>query len=1062
MAWEVGHPVNRDGTNQAQRLQDALRPELNPVDGRRAEDFLLFLANMAAEFNFYNDQNQLDDDNDWKNFFLPLAHKPNPPEEEPSITIESIRAYLSTAERRADNSIFLTLLLAFLQMYGHVQRDLNGLTQKHLNFFYRQVLGFQSLPAKPDKVHVLFELAPHVRQHHLPAGTALSAGNDAAGKPLVYAIERDIVLNQAKVAALKTTLVSPEGRVYASEKADSADGLGAPLNPDLPQWPLFGDPEQMQAAQVGFALASPLLLLKEGERIIFLSILFKTEIDPTVDKSDFQSFSAFASGPDEWIPLQLSVQGLTVNRVDLLLTLKPDQPPVVGYNPKALPGQIPSSYPVIKLLLDTTQYYYNKLRNLQVEQIKMHVEVTASESVSGIKDLLLINDQGPVPPGGLMFPFGVAPSSGNSFYIGSGEVFSKPLSKLSLVLNWANLPEDTFEGYYDAYPQKYKNIDNYEVSLQVLVKGKWTNSSTHPLFKNTAPPLDRIPKKISINQSVIIDSGNITKLLLNPEIQELSEFSSSLLQGFIRLDLTQDFGHQIFPSLYARVAKTSADLNFPNPPYTPTLKSISLGYISTVQVIFPEKTSETAHFIHILPFGADSNKKNFLLPNIPHAALYIGIKDLIPPQSLNLLFHIAEGSSFFSNTIIRPEDIEWSYLTENGWQETPMQSGTIVMDTTLGLQQSGIMAFQIGSDATKSTSRITPGLHWLRAALTGKNPDGSFKNPAHAARAIAVHSQAATAVLQSAEDASEHLKTPLPAGRIANLAERNSAIKKVLQPYPSFAGSPAEQDPAFYTRVSERLRHKQRASSFWDMERIVLQQFPELFEVKVLPHTGFDEEGFYTEYLPGHTTVVVVPNLRNPNAVNPFQPRASAALREKVLQYLRPLCAAFATGGDVLHIINPVYEPILLSFSVGFHEGYDSGYYVQELQYALRRRLSPWAYDAGEDIRFGNRVYKSQLLTFVEQLEYVDYVTDFKLLRQQIGPGIGEMTVETDFVVRDNAVWEDTDLAHASTAASILVSAPQHQISPLRPDEYPCVMPEELCDAGGIGCWYVEIDLLVS
>jgi len=246
------------------------------------------------------------------------------------------------------------------------------------------------------------------------------------------------------------------------------------------------------------------------------------------------------------------------------------------------------------------------------------------------------------------------------------------------------------------------------------------------------------------------------------------------------------------------------------------------------------------------------------------------------------------------------------------------------------------------------------------------------------------------------------------------------------------------------------------------MERIVLQQFPELFEVKVLPHTGFDEEGFYTEYLPGHTTVVVVPNLRNPNAVNPFQPRASAALREKVLQYLRPLCAAFATGGDVLHIINPVYEPILLSFSVGFHEGYDSGYYVQELQYALRRRLSPWAYDAGEDIRFGNRVYKSQLLTFVEQLEYVDYVTDFKLLRQQIGPGIGEMTVETDFVVRDNAVWEDTDLAHASTAASILVSAPQHQISPLRPDEYPCVMPEELCDAGGIGCWYVEIDLLVS
>jgi hypothetical protein len=1053
MAWEVGHPINRDGTNQAQRLLDALRPESNPVDDRRTEDFLLLLANMAERLNFYNEQNQLD--GNWKVFFKELGQGAD-------ITPQSIQAYLSSAERRSDNSVFFTLLLAFLQMYGHVQRDLNELTQKHLDFFYQQVLGFQLLPAVPDKVHVLFELAPHVRQHLLPAGTALSAGNDAAGKPLIYATERDIVLNRAQVAALKTTLVAPDGRVYAAEKADSADGLGAPLNPDLPQWPLFGDPEQMQAAQVGFALASPLLLLKEGERKIFLSILFKTEIGSIVNKSDFRAFSAFASGLDEWIPLQLRVQGIDANRVDLLLVLTSDQAPVVGYDSKALSGQLPSSFPVIKLLLDTTQYSYNKLRNLQIEQVEMYVEVTASESISGIKDLLLINDQGPMPSEGLMLPFGPVPSSGNSFYVGSGEVFSKPLNNLSLVLNWANLPEDTFDEYYSAYHQNYQNIGNYKAGLRVLVNGKWTYAPEYSLFKNTVPLLDRIPVTISKNQSILINSDTISKLALNPDIQELSEYTTSLLQGFIRLELTQDFGHQIFPGIYARAAKTSQDVNFPNLPYTPTLKSISLGYISAVQVIFPEKTSETAHFIHILPFGADFNKNNYLLPNVPHAALYIGIKDFITPQSLNLLFHIAEGSSFLSNTIIRPEDIEWSYLTENGWKDMPLQSGAIVMDTTLGLQQSGIMAFQIGSDVTKNATHITPGLHWLRAALTGKNPDGSFKNPVFAARAIAVHSQATVAVLQNAENASEHLKMPLPAERIANLAERNSAIQKVLQPYPSFSGAPAEQYPAFYTRVSERLRHKQRASTFWDMERIVLQQFPELFEVKVLPHTGLDGEGFYTEYLPGHTMVVVVPHLRNLNAVNPFQPLASAALREKVHNHLQPLCAAYSLQSGALYVVNPVYEPILLSFSVGFHEGYDSGYYVQQLQDALRRRLSPWAYEAGEDIRFGNRVYKSQLLAFVEQLEYVDYVTDFKMLRQHIGPGVGEMTIEIDFVVRDNAVWEDTDMARASTAASILVSAPQHQINPLRPDEYPCVMPGELCDAGGIGCWYVEIDFEVS
>ena len=37
----------------------------------------------------------------------------------------------------------------------------------------------------------------------------------------------------------------------------------------------------------------------------------------------------------------------------------------------------------------------------------------------------------------------------------------------------------------------------------------------------------------------------------------------------------------------------------------------------------------------------------------------------------------------------------------------------------------------------------------------------------------------------------------------------------------------------YYTRVSERLRHKNRAIQLWDYEHLILQNFPHLYRVKM-------------------------------------------------------------------------------------------------------------------------------------------------------------------------------------------------------------------------------------
>jgi hypothetical protein len=123
---------------------------------------------------------------------------------------------------------------------------------------------------------------------------------------------------------------------------------------------------------------------------------------------------------------------------------------------------------------------------------------------------------------------------------------------------------------------------------------------------------------------------------------------------------------------------------------------------------------------------------------------------------------------------------------------------------------------------------------------------------------------------------------------------------------------------------------------------------------------------------------------------------------------------------------------------VAFHQGYDAGYYRGVLNGEIRKFLSPWAYEDGEDIMFDNIIYKSSIMNFIEEREYVDYITDFKMYQITESWGIGCMEVDNDFVVGDLEKSYDIDQADAKTSRSILVSAEEHDIYVLSPGEYVC------------------------
>ncbi len=561
-------------------------------------------------------------------------------------------------------------------------------------------------------------------------------------------------------------------------------------------------------------------------------------------------------------------------------------------------------------------------------------------------------------------------------------------------------------------------------------------------------------------------------------------YATDSRNGFLKISLLGDFGHRLYQLTltrylmrvannpdYTDTSKTALANEFynfdsngratPKPnmydddfvkifskampiePYTPEIESLTLSYTAAVslsdastkvywQTPFGYETPDTQRTSLLLTiqkpqlgtglstFSLFSNIDlgqlltrtvyNLLPQYRDEGEFYIGLTGLKPPQNLSLLFQLAEGSA--NPTVKKPEKhVQWSYLSGNDWVDFKESE---VSDATGQLTRSGIIRLSVPREATAGDTLILPkGSHWIRATVANKSDA--------VCNIIAVQAQAARVTFDNKNNADDFLAAQLPAGTIAKLRQPDAAVKKVEQPYPAFGGRAREATEKFYTRVSERLRHKNRAISAWDYERLVLEAFPHIYKVKCLNHTHFEPNDnggshIYNELAPGHVTFVAIPNLRNHNAIDPLRPYTSLGDLDLIQKFLAKLVSCFVK----LHVHNPVFETVRVSFRVKFFPGTDEAFHQKLLQQELVRFLSPWAFEAGQDVSFGGKIYKSSLIDFVEEQPYVDYVTDFQLFHPKNGQ-------------------DGTDLEEvaASTAISILVSAAanEHTVTPIPASE---------------------------
>lgn len=203
MATPKTYLWSNNGTKQSDRLPKALSGDYVKIDERSFDDLLAQMAEYAKRLVYFDDN--MNPSGDWTEFFKDVYDY-----DKHELKKERIEA-LSEA---GDMPPHMALMMAFLKMFEVQQNNLNTLTERHLQFYYKDILGFKPREGENGKATVFFEPVKNAPEAFIPKGTLFDAGKDGNGKPITYSSVRDMTVNQMKVTETKRLPIE------SAEKAD--------------------------------------------------------------------------------------------------------------------------------------------------------------------------------------------------------------------------------------------------------------------------------------------------------------------------------------------------------------------------------------------------------------------------------------------------------------------------------------------------------------------------------------------------------------------------------------------------------------------------------------------------------------------------------------------------------------------------------------------------------------------------------------------------------------------------------------------------------------------------
>lgn len=347
--------------------------------------------------------------------------------------------------------------------------------------------------------------------------------------------------------------------------------------------------------------------------------------------------------------------------------------------------------------------------------------------------------------------------------------------------------------------------------------------------------------------------------------------------------------------------------------------------------------------------------------------LYLGFSGVSARDTLSVYWSVRASSAL---------DLTWWYYNDKGeWSLLD----AMLQDETAGLSVSNLWRarlpdnIQSGGDDT-----LEAGYYWIKGSLieNKEEKDENTLSIEDMPKLQAVLANAMSATLNMAQEIDDsHFIQPLPANTISQLMTPVAKISDIRQPLPSVGGQPRETDTALLQRAAARIAHRQRAITWSDMRSLLMEQYPQIFDVRF---PGVNK----LSRLPALEvqSLMVIPDGHNCDNDDALRPMLSDARLARMAQWLAKYTSMWAAPT----LKNPKYIDVTARYRVAFVAGIRPDYGYRQLAAQLQHEYMAWETDRRQAVMPGNKVDYYQLLATLQQSPLVQSVNTLVLIHDVI------------------------------------------------------------------------------
>lgn len=358
------------------------------------------------------------------------------------------------------DTILLRTFTSLLKIY---KKQFNGLSEKHLHFYYHDILKQSPNSVTPDTVFASFDLSKKANTFKLLKGTIFNAGLDSNKEAILFKTTKNVSLNSAKIVnayTLSQKNTHPFHNALFLKTLPPVNVVSKDKSGTIQSWKTFGSQLNAEGIQqkMAFSISSPMLYLTEASsRIITFNFTFSNANFTKILQEDTTFYLSTAktwfSIPKEQIVLDFTTPDyklpMTIDRLlKITITLKATDPIIAAFTKN--PDGYACDWPLFKMEFSE---YENLADPPQIKKLSIDVVV------DGLQNFELYNDFGQLNAKKPFQLFGPAPKMNQHFRVGSAEIFSKPVNSISFQINWNPFASNfDFSTYYQEYNNYLNNL----------------------------------------------------------------------------------------------------------------------------------------------------------------------------------------------------------------------------------------------------------------------------------------------------------------------------------------------------------------------------------------------------------------------------------------------------------------------------------------------------------------------------------------------------------------------------------------------------------------------------